>query len=220
MKTIIIADAVMGVDNVLAVAGAAHGSFLLVVLGLLISIPIVVWGSSLVLKLMGRFPVIIYLGAGVLAFTAVKMIVHEPMIKRLRSQPGGQLGPVRADRRRRAGRRLPGAEAPRAATGQQPLRRQAAPGMAGAPVPASPVKGHPEGWPFCFKMPALRDQRPRHFPSRPAPMKQYLDFMRHVYEHGTDKADRTGTGTRSVFGYQMRFDLRAASRWSPPRSCT
>lgn len=40
-------------------------------------------------------------------------------------------------------------------------------------------------------------------------MKQYLDFMRHVYEHGTDKADRTGTGTRSVFGYQMRFDLRA-----------
>ena len=38
-------------------------------------------------------------------------------------------------------------------------------------------------------------------------MKQYLDFMRHVYEHGTDKADRTGTGTRSVFGYQMRFDL-------------
>uniref|UniRef100_Q473Y9 Thymidylate synthase n=2 Tax=Cupriavidus TaxID=106589 RepID=Q473Y9_CUPPJ len=40
-----------------------------------------------------------------------------------------------------------------------------------------------------------------------APMKQYLDFMRHVFEHGTEKADRTGTGTRSVFGYQMRFDL-------------
>ncbi|MGO4325475.1 TerC family protein [Cupriavidus sp. 2TAF22] len=81
MKTIIIADAVMGVDNVLAVAGAAHGSFLLVVLGLLISIPIVVWGSSLVLKLMGRFPSIIYIGAGVLAFTAVKMIVSEPLVK-------------------------------------------------------------------------------------------------------------------------------------------
>jgi YjbE family integral membrane protein len=81
MKTIIIADAVMGVDNVLAVAGAAHGSFLLVVLGLLISIPIVVWGSSLVLKLMARFPAIIYAGAGVLAFTAVKMIVHEPLVK-------------------------------------------------------------------------------------------------------------------------------------------
>lgn len=38
-------------------------------------------------------------------------------------------------------------------------------------------------------------------------MKQYLDFMRHVFEHGTEKSDRTGTGTRSVFGYQMRFDL-------------
>ncbi|EHP41920.1 integral membrane protein, terc family [Cupriavidus basilensis OR16] len=81
MKTIIIADAVMGVDNVLAVAGAAHGSFLLVVLGLLISIPIVVWGSSLVLKLMSRFPSIIFVGAGVLAFTAVKMIVSEPLVK-------------------------------------------------------------------------------------------------------------------------------------------
>lgn len=81
MKTIIIADAVMGVDNVLAVAGAAHGSFLLVVLGLLISIPIVVWGSSLVLKLMSRYPSIIFIGAGVLALTAVKMIVHEPLVK-------------------------------------------------------------------------------------------------------------------------------------------
>jgi len=81
MKTIIIADAVMGIDNVLAVAGAAHGSFLLVVLGLLISIPIVVWGSSLVLKLMARFPSVIYVGAGVLALTAGKMIVREPLVK-------------------------------------------------------------------------------------------------------------------------------------------
>lgn len=81
MKTIIIADAVMGMDNVLAVAGAAHGSFVLVVLGLLISIPIVVWGSSLVLRLMERYPSIIYIGAGVLAFTAAKMIVSEPIVK-------------------------------------------------------------------------------------------------------------------------------------------
>ena len=80
MKTIVIADAVMGIDNVLAVAGAAHGSYLLVVLGLLISIPIVVWGSSLVLKLIDRFPAIIYLGALVLALTAAKMIVSEPML--------------------------------------------------------------------------------------------------------------------------------------------
>ena len=81
MKTIVIADAVMGVDNVLAVAGAAHGSFLLVVLGLLISIPIVVWGSKIVLKLIERHPSVIYIGGGVLAFTAAKMVLNEPMIE-------------------------------------------------------------------------------------------------------------------------------------------
>ena len=80
MKTIVVADALMGLDNVLAVAGAAHGSFLLVVLGLLISIPIVIWGSQLVLKYIKRFPVIVYLGAGVLAWTAVKMITGDPMV--------------------------------------------------------------------------------------------------------------------------------------------
>ncbi len=81
MKTIVVADAVMGLDNVLAVAGAAHGSFLLVVLGLLISIPIVVWGSTLILKWVERFPVIMYIGAAVLAWTAVKMMLAEPLIK-------------------------------------------------------------------------------------------------------------------------------------------
>lgn len=81
MKTIVIADAVMGLDNVLAVAGAAHGSFLLVVLGLLISIPIVVWGSTLILKWVERFPIIIYAGAGVLAWTAAKMMLGEPLVK-------------------------------------------------------------------------------------------------------------------------------------------
>jgi YjbE family integral membrane protein len=80
MKTIIVADALMGVDNVLGVAGAAHGAFDLVVLGLLISVPIVVFGSSVVLKLVQRFPVIIQLGAAVLAFTAAKMIVNEPLL--------------------------------------------------------------------------------------------------------------------------------------------
>ena len=81
MKTIVIADAVMGLDNVLAVAGAAHGSYVLVVLGLLISIPIVIWGSTLILKWVERFPVIVYFGAGVLAWTAAKMMTHEPMVK-------------------------------------------------------------------------------------------------------------------------------------------
>jgi len=81
MSTIVVADAMMGLDNVLAVAGAAQGSYLLVVLGLLISIPIVVWGSQLVLRLIDRFPAIIYLGAGVLVFTAVKMMTDEPAVK-------------------------------------------------------------------------------------------------------------------------------------------
>lgn len=81
MKTIVIADAVMGLDNVLAVAGASHGSYILVVLGLLISIPIVIWGSTQILKLVERFPSIIYLGAGVLAWTAGKMITSEPFSK-------------------------------------------------------------------------------------------------------------------------------------------
>ena len=81
MKTIVIADAVMGLDNVLAVAGAAQGSFLLVVIGLLISIPIVVFGSQLILKWVERFPSIVYIGAGVLAWTAAKMILSEPFFK-------------------------------------------------------------------------------------------------------------------------------------------
>jgi YjbE family integral membrane protein len=61
MRTIVVADAIMGIDNVLGVAGAAHGSFLLVVLGLLISVPIVIWGSTLVLRLVERHPSIVYL---------------------------------------------------------------------------------------------------------------------------------------------------------------
>jgi YjbE family integral membrane protein len=79
MKTIVIADAIMGLDNVLAVAGASHGSYVLVVLGLLISIPVVIWGSTQILKLVERFPSVTYLGAGVLAWTAAKMIISEPI---------------------------------------------------------------------------------------------------------------------------------------------
>ena len=81
MQTIVIADATMGLDNVLAVAGAAHGSFVLVVLGLLISIPIVIWGSTLILKWVERFPALVYVGAVVLAFTAAKMMLGEPMLR-------------------------------------------------------------------------------------------------------------------------------------------
>jgi YjbE family integral membrane protein len=80
MKTIVVADALMGVDNVLGVAGAAHGSFDLVVIGLLVSVPIVVFGSTVVLRLVQRFPIIIQAGAAVLAFTAAKMVVSEPLL--------------------------------------------------------------------------------------------------------------------------------------------
>ena len=87
MKTIVVADALMGIDNVLGVAGAAHGSFDLVVIGLLVSVPIVVYGSSVVLKLVERFPVIIQLGAAVLAFTAAKMIEAEPFLSAVFDDP-------------------------------------------------------------------------------------------------------------------------------------
>ena len=80
MKTIVVADALMGIDNVLGVAGAAHGAIDLVIIGLLVSVPIVVFGSTVVLKLVERFPVIIQAGAAVLAFTAAKMIVGEPLL--------------------------------------------------------------------------------------------------------------------------------------------
>ena len=89
MRTIVIADAVMGLDNVLAVAGAAHGSIALVVLGLLISIPIVVWGSTLILHWIERMPSLLYIGGAVLAWTAAKMIMGEPMVEaELSSRPG------------------------------------------------------------------------------------------------------------------------------------
>ena len=83
IKTIIVADLVMSVDNVIAIAGAAQNagehSFLLVVLGLLISIPIIVWGSQLVIKLMERFPFIITLGGMLLGWIAGGMLVTDPV---------------------------------------------------------------------------------------------------------------------------------------------
>ncbi|EJL43774.1 membrane protein [Brevibacillus agri] len=78
--TIIVADTVMGLDNVIAVAGAAHGDFLLVIIGLVISVPIMVWGSTLILKVMERFPIVIYIGAGVLAYTAASMVTTEKFL--------------------------------------------------------------------------------------------------------------------------------------------
>ncbi len=88
IRTIVIADTVMGLDNVLAVAGAAHESFLLVVIGLLISVPIIIWGSTLFIKLLEKYPFILYIGSGVLVFTAGKMIADERLIQPLFQDAG------------------------------------------------------------------------------------------------------------------------------------
>lgn len=94
IKTIIIADAAMGVDNVLAIAGASHGSFLLVACGFLISIPIIVGGSTVIGKLMDRFPVILYAGAGLLGWTAGFMIGHDKILGTLMQQMAGTWAPM------------------------------------------------------------------------------------------------------------------------------
>lgn len=78
IRTIIIADAVMSVDNVIAVAAAAHGSIILVVFGVSVSIPIVVWGSKLVLTLMDRFPIVITAGGALLGWIGGGMLVTDP----------------------------------------------------------------------------------------------------------------------------------------------
>jgi YjbE family integral membrane protein len=80
IRTIVVADAVMGIDNVLAIGGAATGSVLLIVLGLAISVPIIIWGSQLVIRLVDRFPSVVLLGGAVLAWTGYTMIVREPLL--------------------------------------------------------------------------------------------------------------------------------------------
>lgn len=81
IKTIIIADAVMSLDNVIAIAGAAKDSIGLVIFGLLISVPIIVWSSKIVIKLMDRFPVIITIGAGLLGWIAGDMVISDTVTK-------------------------------------------------------------------------------------------------------------------------------------------
>lgn len=78
IKTILVADLVMSLDNVLGVAAAAKGDITLLVLGLGISIPLIIFGSTLMLKLMERFPIIITLGAALLGYLAGEMIVTDP----------------------------------------------------------------------------------------------------------------------------------------------
>ena len=80
IRTILIADLVMSLDNVLAVAAAAKGDNLLLMLGLGISIPLVIFGSTVILRLMDRFPIIITLGAAILGYVAGEMLVTEPAL--------------------------------------------------------------------------------------------------------------------------------------------
>lgn len=80
IQTIIIADVAMGVDNVLAIAGAAHGDFLLVIIGLLISIPLIVSGSRIIASLMDKYPILIAVGSAILGYTAGSMIMHDGSI--------------------------------------------------------------------------------------------------------------------------------------------
>jgi YjbE family integral membrane protein len=81
MITIVVADIVMSLDNMLAVAGASHGNNFLIMLGLLISIPFVVFTSNLLSMLMDRFPIIVYLGAMVLGKVAGEMIITDPFVQ-------------------------------------------------------------------------------------------------------------------------------------------
>ena len=74
IKTIIIADFVMSLDNSVAIAGAADGNIYLVIFGLLLSVPIIIWGSNIILKLIDKYPIIIYLGSGLLGWIAGDMI--------------------------------------------------------------------------------------------------------------------------------------------------
>ncbi|WP_153101236.1 TerC family protein [Paraburkholderia hayleyella] len=83
IKTIVVADAVMSLDNVIAIAGAAEAAdpahrLGLVIFGLLVSIPLIVWGSQLVLKMLDRFPIVITLGAALLGWIAGGLIINDP----------------------------------------------------------------------------------------------------------------------------------------------
>ncbi|TCP29742.1 YjbE family integral membrane protein [Scopulibacillus darangshiensis] len=80
VRTIVFADLVMGLDNVLGIAGAAKGNILLVILGLSVSVPIIIWGSKIILNAMEHVPGLIYIGGAVLAYTASGMIMSEPKI--------------------------------------------------------------------------------------------------------------------------------------------
>jgi YjbE family integral membrane protein len=81
VKTILIADVVMSLDNTLAIAGVAKGDWTLLIVGLALSIPLIVVGSTLIMKIMDRFPIVVYVGAGLIAWTSGEMIDSDPAIQ-------------------------------------------------------------------------------------------------------------------------------------------
>jgi YjbE family integral membrane protein len=87
VRTILIADLVMSLDNVIAVAAAAHGNLLLLILGLGISIPLIIFGSTALLKVMERFPIVITIGAGLLGYVAGDMLLSEPVLEAWEQPP-------------------------------------------------------------------------------------------------------------------------------------
>lgn len=78
--TIIVADFVMSLDNVLAIAAKANNNMTVVILGIGLSIPLIIWGSTIVMKLLRKYPVLIYLGAGILGYTAGEMFIHDQKV--------------------------------------------------------------------------------------------------------------------------------------------
>ncbi len=83
VQTIIVADFIMSLDNVLGVAAAAKGNVMLLVFGLLVSIPLIAWSSQLVLKVIDRFPAVIFVGGGLLGYVAGEMLVSDNLFKQL-----------------------------------------------------------------------------------------------------------------------------------------
>ena len=80
ISTIIVADAVMGIDNALGIAAAANGSFWMVIFGLLISVPIILFGSTVIASILSKYPKCVFIGSFVLFVVAIQMILNEPFI--------------------------------------------------------------------------------------------------------------------------------------------
>ncbi|MED4787803.1 TerC family protein [Bacillus atrophaeus] len=86
IRTIVLADLFMSLDNVIAVAGASHGDLFLVMVGLFVSVPIIIWGSKLIHIALNRVPLLIYAGSGLLAYTGGEMIVRDQKLSYFMAQ--------------------------------------------------------------------------------------------------------------------------------------